>query len=110
MAESIKLLVYPVKDYEKAKVFYTKFLGIEPYVDSEYYVGYKAGDLEIGLDSQAQVGPIAYVDVEDIKASIQEMLTAGAELVQDAHEVGGGLLVAQVKDADGNVVGFRQQS
>ena len=33
MAPSIKLIVYPVKDIEKAKSFYGKFLGVEPYVE-----------------------------------------------------------------------------
>ena len=32
MARDIKLLVYPVKDIEKAKAFYGKLLDIEPYV------------------------------------------------------------------------------
>jgi predicted enzyme related to lactoylglutathione lyase len=109
MANTIPLIVYPVKDLDKAKNFYTTYLGIEPYVDSAYYVGYKVGDHEVGLDPNSTVGPIAYTDVDDIKSSLQTMTEAGAEIVQDAKDVGGGLLIAQVKDADGNVVGFRQE-
>ena len=56
------------------------------------------------------MGPIAYTDVKDIITSLQAMIEVGAEVVQDVKEVGGGLLIAQVKDADGNVVGLRQQS
>ena len=44
MAQNIKLIVYPVKDIEKAKAFYGKFLDAEPYVASPYYVGYRVGD------------------------------------------------------------------
>jgi predicted enzyme related to lactoylglutathione lyase len=55
------------------------------------------------------VGPIAYTDVMDIKSSLQAMIDVGAEVVQDVKGVGGGTLIAQVKDADGNVVGLRQQ-
>ena len=33
----------------------------------------------------------------------------GAGIVQDIEDVGNGLLIAQVKDTDGNVVGLRQQ-
>ena len=109
MAQNIKLIVYPVKDVEKAKAFYGKFLDAEPYVTSPYYVGYRIGDLEVGLDPNSKVGPIAYVDVKDIKISLQAMIKVGAEVVQDVKEVGGGLLIAQVKDVDGNVVGLRQQ-
>lgn len=109
MAQNIQVLVYPVKDIEKAKTFYGKFLDTDPYVDSPYYVGYKVGDQEIGLDPNSSVGPIAYVDVADINSALQAMVDVGAEIVREPRNVGGGLLVAQVKDADGNVVGFRQQ-
>jgi predicted enzyme related to lactoylglutathione lyase len=110
MARNIRLLVYPVKDVEKAKAFYGKLLEIEPYVDSPYYVGYRVGEQEVGLDPNSKIGPIAYTDVKDIKSSLQTLVKVGAEVVQDIKEVGGGLLTAQVKDIDGNVVGLRQQS
>jgi predicted enzyme related to lactoylglutathione lyase len=111
MAQNIKLIVYPVKDVEKAKVFFGKFLGVEPYVDDgAYYVGYKVGDLEVGLDPNSKDGPIAYTDVEDIQASLKEMTDLGAEIVQDVKDVANGLLIARVKDSNGNVVGFRQQT
>ncbi len=110
MAQNIKLIVYPVRDIEKAKAFYGKFLDVKPYVEGSNYVGYRVGDLEVGLDPNSKVGPIAYTDVKDIKSSLQAMIEVGAKVVQDVKEVGGGLLIAQVKDADGNVVGLRQQS
>jgi predicted enzyme related to lactoylglutathione lyase len=110
MASNLKLLVYPVKDVEKAKLFFTRFLDTEPYVASAYYVGYKVGEMEVGLDPNSKTGPIAYIDVEDIKSSLQAMTQASATIVQDIRDVGGGLMIAQVKDASGNVVGLRQQS
>jgi len=51
MAGNITLLVYPVKDVEKAKAFYGKFLDTEPYAEGAYDVGYRVGDQEVGLDS-----------------------------------------------------------
>jgi len=110
MTQNIKLIVYPVKDVEKAKAFYTKFLDVEPYAESAYYVGYRVGDQEIGLDPNSKAGPIAYTDVKDIKSSIQALIEVGAEVVQDVMNVGGGMSIAQVKDADGNIVGLRQQT
>lgn len=38
------------------------------------------------------------------------MTNVGAEIVQDIKDVANGLLIAQVKDTNGNVVGLRQQS
>lgn len=106
----ISLIVYPVKDLAQAKKLYSTFLGVEPYVDSAYYVGYKVGDHEVGLAHGDTTGPIAYRDVADIQASLQALLTAGGQTVQEPKDVGGGLLVASIKDADGNVIGLRQAS
>ena len=105
----INLIVYPVKDLAAAKKLYSTFLGVEPYVDSPYYVGYKVGDQEVGLAHGKPNGPISYRDVDDIRASLQTLLDAGAQTEQDVRDVGGGLLVVSVKDADGNVIGLRQQ-
>ena len=103
------MIVYPAKELASTKQIFSKFLGVEPYADSAYYVGFRVGDLEIGLDPNApNAGPVAYIDVADIKSSIQEMLALGATLQQDVKSVGGGLLIASVKDRDGNLLGFRQ--
>jgi len=107
MAKDIKLIVYPVHDLQAAKTFYGAFLGVEPYVDGAYYVGYKLGNLEVGLDPNGQ-DVIGYVDVDDIKSYLQTLVDAGATTQQEPKDVGGGLLIAQVKDADGNVLGLRQ--
>jgi predicted enzyme related to lactoylglutathione lyase len=110
MARNVKVIVYPVKDLEVAKTFYSKFLGVEPYADGPYYVGYKpTDDMEIGLDPNGQE-VIAYVDVADVESELQAMVTAGATILQEPKDVGGGLLIAKVKDTDGNVLGFRQHA
>ncbi len=109
MSQAIPLIVYTVKDLAQAKQLYSTFLGVEPYADSPYYVGYKVGDQEVGLAHGQPIGPIAYRDVDDIKTSLQALLDAGGQLQQEVKNVGGGLLVATVKDADGNIIGLRQQ-
>jgi hypothetical protein len=86
MAENIRLLVYPAKDLKAGKAVFNTFLGVEPYVDGDYYVGYKVNELEIGLDPNG-----------------------GASTYQDVKDVGGGMVIAQVKDTNGNVLGLRQQ-
>jgi predicted enzyme related to lactoylglutathione lyase len=52
-------------------------------------------------------GPVGYRDV-DIKKNLQMLLDAGAQLHQDVRDVGGGKLVATVKDEDGNIIGLMQ--
>ncbi len=107
MANNIKLLVYPAKDLKAAKAFFNTFLDTQPYADSAYYVGYRIGELEVGLDPN---GPalIAYIDVKDIKESLKTLVSAGSSIYQEPKEVGGGLVIAQVKDTNGNVLGLRQ--
>jgi predicted enzyme related to lactoylglutathione lyase len=111
MNEGMCLLVYPAKDIEAAKKLFQEVLGVEPYAESPYYTGFRTGNLEIGLDPNASSsGPIAYWAVKDIKASLRQLLDAGAELVQDVRTVGPGRQIAQVKDAGGSTVGLLQNS
>jgi predicted enzyme related to lactoylglutathione lyase len=62
MMQRIPLIVYPVQEIERAKAFYSTLLGVAPYVDAPYYVGFKVGELEVGLDPnghrKGQTGPI----------------------------------------------------
>ena len=109
MTNVITLIVFPVKDLEKAKAFYSLFLKTEPYAESPYYVGYKVGDIEVGLDPNGH-DVVSYIDTTDIQASLKELVAGVATVNMDPKDVGGGLLVAQVKDADGNVLGLRQQA
>ena len=107
--QAMHLVVYPAKDMDKSKALFRELLGVEPYIDSSYYTGFRTGDLEIGLDPNARSsGPIAYWQVGDIKASLQNLLDVGAQREQDVKDVGRGLLIATVKDADGNTIGLRQ--
>jgi predicted enzyme related to lactoylglutathione lyase len=46
--------------------------------------------------------------VDDIQSSLQQLVDAGAQVHQAVHDVGGGLLVATIKDADNNIIGLRQ--
>ena len=81
-------------------------------MDEAYYVGFRIGDQEIGLDpnghNQGMTGPVGYCHVDDIKKSLQLLLDAGAQAQQEVKDVGGGKLIASVKDADGNIIGLMQ--
>jgi predicted enzyme related to lactoylglutathione lyase len=112
VTEGIKTFIYPVTDLARAKALYSKLLGVEPYMDEAYYVGFSVGGQDIGLDphghSQGMTGPVGYVHVDDITSSLKALLDAGAQAQQQVKDVGGGKLVASVKDPDGNVIGLVQ--
>jgi predicted enzyme related to lactoylglutathione lyase len=108
---AINLVVYPTADIAKAKAFFSKILDVEPYADSPYYVGYKTGDIEIGVApsaAQHTSGALAYVDVSDIHAALAGLVANGAEKLQDVTDVSGGLLTAIVRTPDGASIGLRQ--
>jgi predicted enzyme related to lactoylglutathione lyase len=109
MNQGIQTIIYPVKDLAKAKAQFTELLGKEPYADSAYYVGFKVGGQDIGLDPNGhQSGVTAYYHVSDIKGSLQKLLDAGAESVEEVKDVGNGRLIGSVKDASGNIIGLLQ--
>jgi predicted enzyme related to lactoylglutathione lyase len=112
MGTVIKTIICPVSDVARATRLYSSLLGVGPYVDTPYYVGFRVGDQEVGLDPHGHrgAGAVAYYEVADIKQSLQELLDAGAETLQEVNDVGGGKLVASVKDADGNAIGLMQNT
>jgi predicted enzyme related to lactoylglutathione lyase len=112
MNQGIGTIIYPVKDITRSKKLFTRLLEVEPIMDEPYYVGYKVGNQDIGLDpngfSQGITGPIGYYTVSDIKKSLQILLDAGTKVLQDVRDVGGGKLIASVKDPEGNLIGLIQ--
>ncbi|MHC5908342.1 VOC family protein [Streptomyces sp. S6] len=112
MSAGLQTIIYPVKDLTAAKAVFGALLGTEPYADTPYYVGYKAAGQDVGLDpnghAKGMTGPVPYWHVTDLHERLAALLAAGAEMLQDAQDVGNGRLIASVKDADGNLVGLLQ--
>ena len=109
MNKGVTTVIYPVKDIAQAKALFTALLGKKPYADEPYYVGFKMGQQDIGLDPNGhKEGMTAYYEVDDIRKTLQSLLDAGAQTVQEVKDVGGGKLIASVKDANGNIIGLTQ--
>ena len=111
MNKGINTIIYPVRDLQSAKTFFSKLLGIEPYTDEDYYVGFKVENQEIGLDPNGhQQGMTAYYHVDDIQHCKKTLLDAGAVILQDVTDVGGGRMIASVLDPTGNIIGLLQET
>ena len=109
MNKGVKTIIYPVKDVMQTKTVFRKLLGVEPYSDQPHYVGFKIGDQDIGLvPNNPEAGMTAFYHIDDIKNSLQILLDADAEIIQDIKNVGGGRLIASAKDKDGNIIGLIQ--
>jgi predicted enzyme related to lactoylglutathione lyase len=113
MPAGIRSIIYPVKDLEAAKTRFTALTGREPAQDSPYYVGFSLDGLDVGLDPNGHrfgvAGPVVYWHVADIRSSLAEYLADGGTLLDDVKDVGGGMLVAVLTDADGNTIGLSQE-
>ncbi len=112
MNKGVQTIIFPVRDVARAKSIFSAVLGAEPIADQPYYVGYKVADQDIGLDpnghNQGMTGPVAYWHVDDLNARLEALKAAGAQVVQEPRNVGGGRMIASVKDPDGNPLGLLQ--
>jgi predicted enzyme related to lactoylglutathione lyase len=112
VSSAITTFIIPVKDLDRAKDLYGKLLGVEPYADAPYYVGFRVGGQEFGLNphghAEGMTGPVGYVEVDDIEATIASLTGAGAQQQGQVRDVGGGKLIATLTDADGNPIGLIQ--
>jgi predicted enzyme related to lactoylglutathione lyase len=112
MTSGMKTVIYPVTDIAAAKQFYSKLFGVAPVMDAAYYVGFAIDGQDVGLDpnghSKGFTGPVGYWHVDDIHASLEALVAAGGETQQAINDVGGGKLIAVVRDTDGNLVGLLQ--
>ena len=111
MFEGLRTVIYHVDDIARAKEWYAKLLGIEPYFDEPFYVGFNVGGYELGLDpSMAGVtkgsNVVAYWGVADARAAHEHVQKLGAANHSDPQDVGGGIIVATVTDPFGNVFGI----
>ena len=108
MTTGIKTVIYPVTDLDRTKALFTALLGA-PAHDAPYYVQFDVDGQSIGLDpSGRHQGATGYFHVDDVEKTLAALVDAGATTVLEPQDVGGGTLVATLKDADGNLIGLRQ--
>ena len=104
--------IYKVTDIAKAKAWYKKLFGIEPYFDEPFYVGFNVGGFELGLDpdvSEHKPGPggsVSYWGVASMDEIMASLKKSGAKIHSEARDVGEGIKVAAVEDPFGNVLGL----
>lgn len=105
---------YQAKNLDAAKAWYAKALGIQPYFDQPFYVGFNVHGDELGLVPEATAGEkraaagVAYWRVEDARAAYQRLIELGATAREPVQDVGGDILVGTVHDPFGNVLGVIQ--
>lgn len=108
----LRTIVQFVDDLEAAKKWYEKVFQSQPYFDEPYYVGFNIGGYELGLhpaeDKKLVQGntTVIYWGVENIEEQFQFFLDNSATAHQAPNNVGGEIVVAEVKDPWGNLIGL----
>ena len=105
----LRTAIYAAPDLAKAKSWYSTVLGLEPYFDQPFYVGFNVGGYELGLDPDAvegAAGAVAYWGVANARETYARLISLGAQEHSAPQEVGEGIVVATVLDPFGNVFGI----
>src|SRR3954470_12070031 len=108
----LRTVIYHAPDLAETRAWYSKVLGIEPYFDQPFYVGFNVGGYELGLDPDASTTPggkggaVAYWGVPDAEATFRRLISLGAMERSAVQEVGEGIRVATVFDPFRNIFGI----
>ncbi|HXO87151.1 MAG TPA: VOC family protein [Candidatus Acidoferrales bacterium] len=114
MFQGLRTAAYQVKELDKAKAWYGKVLGLQPYFDQPFYVGFNVGGFELGLvpaeDAKPNRAPagIAYWGVADAQTAYKRLVELGASAFEPIQDVGEGIQIGAVRDPFGNVLGVIQ--
>ena len=114
MFQGLRTLALHVPDLAAAKAWYTRALGVSPYFDEPFYVGFNVAGYELGLQplapNQAEARAlgdrsVVYWGVDDVSAAMAHLVALGATDAEGPDEVGGGITVGAVRDPFGNLFG-----
>ena len=104
----LRTLIYPSADLDKDKQWWKEILGVEPYFDQPFYVGFDVEGYELGLDSNASLedGPRTYFGVDDVQKAVDIFVKNGCTVYEKPTETGDSIVVATVKRPNGQFVGL----
>jgi predicted enzyme related to lactoylglutathione lyase len=121
MLRGLTTVSFFADDVTAAKDWYTKLLVIEPYFvrpaeGAPAYVEFRIGDYqhELGIiDSRFAAhgrpgtagGAVVYWHVDDVRASVERLVSMGATVHEELVERGPGFVTASVIDPFGNILG-----
>ena len=107
----LRTVIYHVDNIDRARKWYADALGVQPYFDQPFYVGFNVGGFELGLDPDSTGESrgnnlVAYWGVQNIEKSLARLLEIGARRNSDIQDVGENIRLATVIDPFGNVLGI----
>ena len=106
--EGLRTVIYPATDLDSAKHWWTDLLGIDPYVDQPFYVGFGVAGYELALmpDADTADGALVYWGVSDVAGAVATAKASGASEHTPVADVGDGIVTATVRTPDGSILGL----
>jgi catechol 2,3-dioxygenase-like lactoylglutathione lyase family enzyme len=104
----LRTIVYPAPDLAASKAWWTRALGIEPYFDQPFYVGFNPGGYELGLnpDADPAAGPRTFWGVRNIEAAAERLISLGAVVDEAVEEPGDGIKLGTFRTPTGEIFGL----
>jgi catechol 2,3-dioxygenase-like lactoylglutathione lyase family enzyme len=93
---------YRATDLPRARDWYASVLGVKPYFDEPFYVGFNVGGFELGLDpdpassGEGEGSVTVYWGVDHAETALARLLSLGARSHAPLQDVGDGIRIATV--------------
>lgn len=108
----LRTAIYKVGDINAAREWYANVFETQAYFDEPYYVGFNIGGYELGLQPEGiptkdkVENVVVYWGVDDIGTEFNKFIASGGTQHEKPKDVGGGIMVATLKDPWGNIIGL----
>ncbi|NLV25899.1 MAG: VOC family protein [Methanomicrobiales archaeon] len=117
MILGLSAVIYYVSDLDIAKKWYTVFLGVSPFFENQEFVEFHIGRSKHELFlidkryagkniSPDPSGPIVYWHTDDVKTTLEKLISLGAKVYEPFRGHNGGYSTASVVDPFGNILGI----
>jgi catechol 2,3-dioxygenase-like lactoylglutathione lyase family enzyme len=103
----LRTVIYPAPDLAASKAWFQSVLGIDPYFDEAFYVGFQVAGYELALlpvDGDSD-GPWTYWGVANVDVAMDALTRAGATVHEAVRDVGGDIRTASVLEPGGSILG-----
>jgi len=110
--QGLRTAIYRVSDINQGREWYKKVLETDPYFNESFYVGFNVNGYELGLlpeegaNKGKSEGINCYWGVADVTTFYNKLIDLGAKEYEKPNDVGGGIIVALVKDPWDNLFGI----
>lgn len=114
MLKGLSTIRYHAADLEKAKAWYSDFLGMDPYFQVPGYIEFRLGPLqsELGImeyPEPVSEGVVMYWAVDNLEDTVARLEELGATVKEPIWAIGDqGFRVAAVVDPFGNLLGVME--